>query len=115
MNIIPLYMTRAAVRLDPSKPSYSMRMIGLYEEKGEQAAADALRRELVARLGPSISLLEEEGMVFSGKAPKQPIMQIIELPKHKFYMGTQYHPEFTSRPLKPDPLFLNFVKAAKGK
>ena len=62
-----------------------------------------------------IEVLEEKGMVFSGKHPKQPIMQIIELPKHKFYMGTQYHPEFTSRPLKPDPLFLNFVKAAKGK
>jgi len=62
-----------------------------------------------------VELFESKGMVFSGKAPKQPIMQLMELPKHKFYMGTQYHPELTSRPLKPDPLFLHFVKAAKGK
>ncbi len=61
-----------------------------------------------------IEKLEEKGMVFSGKAPEQPIMQILELPKHKFYMASQFHPEFTSRPLKPDPLFLNFVKAARG-
>ncbi len=62
-----------------------------------------------------VELLESKGMVFSGKHPKQPIMQLLELPGHKFYMGSQYHPEFTSRPLKPDPLFLNFVKAARGK
>ncbi|MFH1234454.1 MAG: CTP synthetase, partial [Candidatus Diapherotrites archaeon] len=61
-----------------------------------------------------IECLEKKGMVFSGKAPKQPIMQVLELPKHKFYMASQYHPELTSRPLNPDPLFLNFVKAARG-
>ncbi|MEM0360776.1 MAG: CTP synthase (glutamine hydrolyzing) [Candidatus Diapherotrites archaeon] len=61
-----------------------------------------------------IECLEKKGMVFSGKAPNQPIMQILELPNHKFYMASQYHPELTSRPLKPDPLFLHFVKAARG-
>lgn len=60
-----------------------------------------------------IEKLGGRGMVFSGKAPNQPIMQVLELPRHKFYMASQYHPEFTSRPLKPDPLFLNFVKAAR--
>ena len=59
-----------------------------------------------------ISKLEEKGMVFSGKAPKYPIMQIMELPEHKFFMATQAHPEFNSRPLKPEPLFNAFVKAA---
>jgi CTP synthase len=58
-----------------------------------------------------IAILEKNGIVFSGKAPKQPIMQILELPKHKFFMGTQYHPEFTSRPLSPNPLFVEFVKS----
>ena len=53
---------------------------------------------------------EEKGLVFSGKAPNVPIMQILELPKHKFFMASQFHPEFTSRPLEPDPLFLQFVK-----
>jgi len=53
---------------------------------------------------------EEKGLVFSGKAPNVPIMQILEIPKHKFFMASQFHPEFTSRPLEPDPLFLEFVR-----
>ncbi|MDD5163827.1 MAG: CTP synthetase, partial [Candidatus ainarchaeum sp.] len=55
---------------------------------------------------------KEGGVVFSGKAPGQPIMQVLELPKHKFFMASQFHPEFTSRPLHPDEMFLAFVKAA---
>ncbi|MBI2549302.1 CTP synthase (glutamine hydrolyzing) [Candidatus Woesearchaeota archaeon] len=62
-----------------------------------------------------ISLLEQRGMVFSGKAPKYPIMQILEIPTHPFFVGTQYHPEFTSRPLSPHPLFSGFVAALKAK
>ena len=62
-----------------------------------------------------IRLLEEKGIVFSGKAPGQPIMQVLELPKHRFFMATQYHAEFTSRPLKPEPLFKAFVRACDKK
>ncbi len=62
-----------------------------------------------------IKQLEQAGMVFSGKAPDQPIMQILELPTNNFYLGTQFHPEFTSRPLNPNPLFFGFVKAALKK
>ncbi|MBT4824182.1 CTP synthase (glutamine hydrolyzing) [Candidatus Woesearchaeota archaeon] len=54
---------------------------------------------------------EKQGIVFSGKAPQHPIMQILELPEHKFFVGVQYHPEFTSKMLFPNPLFLGFVKA----
>ena len=63
MRIIPLYLSRAAVRLDPSRPGYVIRTIGLYEFNGDQAAADAMRRDLIARLEPSVPLLEEAGMV----------------------------------------------------
>ena len=59
-----------------------------------------------------IEVLESNGLVFSGKAPDQPIMQILELPGHPFFMGTQAHPCLTSRPLKPQPMFLSFVRAA---
>jgi CTP synthase len=61
-----------------------------------------------------IKTLEEQGLIFSGKHPTQPIMQILELPeeKHPFFMGTQAHPELTSRPLRPQPLFLGFCRAA---
>ncbi len=61
-----------------------------------------------------IKHLESKGMVFSGKAPNVPIMQILELKDHPFFMGVQYHCEFTSTPLKPQPLFVNFVKAASS-
>ncbi len=63
MRIIPLHFSRAAIRLDPSRPGYVIRAIGLYEDYGDQATADAMRRELIARLEPSVPLLEEEGIV----------------------------------------------------
>ncbi|MBI4210573.1 MAG: CTP synthase [Candidatus Diapherotrites archaeon] len=59
-----------------------------------------------------IDILEKSGMVFSGMAPSKRIMQILELPGHPFFIGTQYHAEFTSRPLKPNPVYLGLVKAA---
>ncbi len=61
-----------------------------------------------------IEKLEGAGMVFSGRSPKYPIMQILELPRdvHPYFIGTQAHPEFTSRPLSPDPMFVGLVRAA---
>ncbi len=61
-----------------------------------------------------VSVLEQHGFVFSGESVKdEGIMQIGELPPetHRFFIGTQGHPEFTSRPLKPNPLFDGFLKA----
>jgi len=62
-----------------------------------------------------IEVLEKAGMVFSGKAPNQPIMQILEIPSHPFFMGTQAHPCLTSRPLRPQPMFVGLVAAAMQK
>jgi len=59
-----------------------------------------------------IERLEEAGLVFSGKAPNLPIMQILEIRSHPFFMGTQAHPCFTSRPLRPHPMFVGLVAAA---
>jgi len=59
-----------------------------------------------------IDTLTEKGLVFSGKAPDYPIMQILELPTHPFFMGTQAHPCLTSRPLHPQPMFVGLVAAA---
>lgn len=63
-----------------------------------------------------IRLLEEKGLIFSGKAPGREIMQILELQRnvHPFFLATQAHPEFTSQPLKPNPMYLGFVQAVKG-
>ncbi len=64
-----------------------------------------------------INKLEKAGLVFSGMAPQKRIMQILELPaeKHKFFFATQYHPEFTSRPLTPSPVFRGFLEACLDK
>jgi len=61
-----------------------------------------------------IKRLEKKGLVFSGTSPDGRLMEIMELPKtkHPFFMGTQFHPEFKSRPLNPHSLFVAFVKAA---
>jgi len=56
--------------------------------------------------------LEDAGLVISGTNPATNLSEIIELPNHKFFMGTQFHPELKSRPLKPHPLFLGFIRAA---
>lgn len=62
-----------------------------------------------------ISKFEEKGILFSGRAPGREIMQILELPKevHPFFMATQFHPEFTSTPLRPNPLYVGFVEKVK--
>ena len=61
-----------------------------------------------------IERLEAAGMVFSGKAPDYPIMQILELPRsvHPYFVGTQAHPEMQSRPTRPQPMFVGLVRAA---
>lgn len=62
-----------------------------------------------------IPVLEEHGLTFGGTAPDKIRMEILELPNHFFFLGTQYHPEFKSRPGKPDPAFYGFIKAALDK
>ncbi|MGD1042241.1 MAG: CTP synthase [Sedimentisphaerales bacterium] len=62
-----------------------------------------------------IDSLEKAGLVFSGKAPGQPIMQILEIPSHPYFVGTQAHPCLTSRPLRPQPMFVGLVAAAMQK
>ncbi len=86
-----------------------------------------------------IEQLEAAGMIFSGRHPTRPIMQVLELPRvlaassahavrtvagvasagqerpgitHPFFIGAQFHPELTSRPLRPQPLFMGLVAAA---
>lgn len=58
---------------------------------------------------------EKMGVVFSGMSPDEKLAEIIELKNHPFFMASQFHPELTSRPFRPNPLFLGFVKAAGKK
>jgi CTP synthase len=58
--------------------------------------------------------LEAAGLVFSGTSPDERLVEVTELPRevHPFYVASQYHPEFKSRPDRPAPLFREFVGAA---
>jgi len=58
---------------------------------------------------------EENGMTLSGTAPDESLMEIVELPvsEHPWFLGCQFHPEFKSNPMKPHPLFRDFIAAAK--
>lgn len=57
-------------------------------------------------------ILENAGLVFSGMNPDRNLVEIIENPKHPWFVGVQFHPEFKSKPLSPHPLFAAFVKAS---
>ena len=74
----------------------------------EEAAPDACEFHAAIR-----AEIEKAGLVFSGISPDKKLMEIAELPrtKHPFFLGTQFHPEFTARPLESHPLFDAFIKA----
>ena len=63
-----------------------------------------------------VAQLEKAGLVFSGVSPNRKLMEVAELPhdQHPFFLGTQFHPELKSRPLRPHPLFVEFLKAASN-
>ena len=58
---------------------------------------------------------EESGVIFSGLSPDESLVEIVELTDHPWFLGCQFHPEFKSRPMRPHPLFREFIKAAKAK
>ncbi len=59
-----------------------------------------------------VPLFEEHGLLVSGKSPDRIFVEVIELPGHPWFLACQFHPEFTSRPYRPHPLFVSFVRAA---
>jgi CTP synthase len=58
-----------------------------------------------------VDILEKNGLVFSGWSPDRILMEFMELPNHSYFVGTQAHPEFKSRPMNPSPLFDGLIKA----
>jgi CTP synthase len=56
-----------------------------------------------------IAALEKGGLVFSGHMKDRPIMEMMEIPGHPFFIGGQFHPEFNSRPMRPGPMFVGLV------
>jgi CTP synthase len=60
-------------------------------------------------------LFIEKGMKFTGTGPENKLVEIMEIPKHPWFVGCQFHPEFKSSPITPHPLFMGFIKAATQK
>lgn len=61
------------------------------------------------------TMMEEHGFVFSGTSPDGRLVEIIELKDHPWFVAAQFHPEFTSRPTRPQPLFREFIRASLEK
>ena len=59
--------------------------------------------------------LEDAGLIVSGTSPNGKLVEVIEMPNHPFFVGTQFHPEFKSRPLRPHPLYLSFIQSCLNK
>jgi len=55
--------------------------------------------------------LEEKGLIMAGTNPEKDLVEIVEIKEHPFFVATQFHPEFKSRPLRPHPLFREFINA----
>ena len=58
------------------------------------------------------SQLEKNGMIISGTSPDNTLVEIVEIAEHPWFLGCQFHPEFKSKPMKPHPLFTDFIAAA---
>jgi CTP synthase len=87
----------------------------LYDEGHGPARRKRLRFRHRYEVEPRyFDTLKKHGLIFSGRHPTQPIMQMLELPTsmHPYFVGTQAHPCLTSRPLSPDGMFLGLVHAA---
>ncbi len=59
-----------------------------------------------------VDILEKNGLVASGINPQSTLVEVIELKDHPWFIGTQYHPEFKSKPTRPHPLFRDFIRAS---
>ncbi len=80
-----------------------------YNHQNEIAERHRHRYEFNNQFRP---LLEEKGLVVTGTHLHRDLVEIIEIKEHPWYLGCQFHPEFTSKPMRPHPLFVAFIKAA---
>jgi len=97
--------------------------LGLYPcmlQKGTKAAAayavprvDERHRHRFEFNNAYLEAFKQHGMVFSGLSPDGRLVEIVELADHPYMVASQFHPEFLSRPMKPHPLFVGLLKAAK--
>ncbi|THB63523.1 MAG: CTP synthase [Desulfovibrio sp.] len=83
-------------------------------EAYEDAAVDERHRHRYEFNKAYAQQFEDKGMILSGQSPDEALVEIVEIPDHPWFLGCQFHPEFKSNPMRPHPLFREFIKAAKG-
>jgi CTP synthase len=116
-------MAEQVAKLENSQMGGTMRL-GLYEAKlqsgsiveqlyGSSSASERHRHRYEVN-NSYRDQISQKGLVFSGTSPDGNLVEYVELPRseHPFYVGTQAHPEFKSRPTRPNPLFFGLIQAA---
>jgi len=87
------------------------RLVKIYEKKFGKKRIVSERHRHRYEFNPKYrELLELKGLTIAGTSPDNSIVEAIEIKDHPFFIGTQFHPEYISRPLDPHPLFVDFVK-----
>lgn len=81
---------------------------------GMQCMAIEFARDVLGYEDANSTELEEHGLICSGINPDSGLTEIIELQDHPWFIGTQFHPEYSSTVLHPHPLFLSFIRTAIG-
>lgn len=85
-------------------------------------AFDAYREKVIAERhrhryefnNEYLNAFEQNGMVASGLNPDSQLVEIMEIPEHKWFVAVQFHPELKSRPNRPHPIFASYIRAALG-
>lgn len=83
-----------------------------FEAYGAQTRVDERHRHRYEFNNAYREQFEAAGFVFSGLSPDERLVEIVELPKNKFFIASQFHPEFISRPNRPQALFSGFIRAS---
>lgn len=95
----------------PCKTVPGTRLAGIYKKRADKKGIVSERHRHRYEFNPKYrAILEEKGLVICGTSPDNKIVEAIELTDHPFFIGTQFHPEYISRPLDPHPLFTEFIK-----
>ena len=90
-------------KLDPKALSFKLYPSGLISER---------HRHRYEVNNDYLDILCKNGLAVSGINPERKLVEIIELPRHKFFIASQFHPELKSRPLSPHPLFVGLIRSA---
>ena len=107
-RILPIWEVQCALVLMSAYYDKNSRVFNIYK----QACISERHRHRYEFNNDFEKEFEENGMMCVGRNPESDLVEIVEIPSLKWFIGTQFHPEYQSTVLKPHPLFLDFIKTA---